>query len=238
MEARLKYAIDNNDAKIDKIKIGNRKGLQNVVIIGDRRYQYNPNKISKLLTTKLNQLTTNQQFHATQQIKKVYQGIRLRKSLTTYALKYKANVTDSISAFSSYTNAYSISNIKLPGLKGLSYLKYDYDKLNNFLNTNPNMKILINAHVDLLENGETEPSVERIVRSRRYDIHNSDDLKDALNKMAGDIELEIEIKQFHKSNLRVHGINQIDVQFDRYNPTRGGSYIKLPEWIASKKGMC
>ena len=53
------------------------------------------------------------------------------------------------------------------------------------------MKILINVHVDLLENGETEPSVERIVRSRRYDIHNSDDLKDDLNKMAGDIELEI-----------------------------------------------
>ena len=75
MEARLKYAIDNNDAKID-IKIGNRKGLQNVVIIGDKRYQYNPNKISKLLTTKLKQLTTTQQFNATQQIKKVYQGIR------------------------------------------------------------------------------------------------------------------------------------------------------------------
>ena len=24
-------------------------------------------------------------------------------------------------------------------------------------------------------------------------------------------------------------------QYDRYNPTRGGSYIKLPEWIANKK---
>ena len=71
MEARLKYAINNNDAKIDKIKIGNRKGLQNVVIIGDKRYQYNPNKISKLLTTKLNQLTTTSQFNATQQIKKI-----------------------------------------------------------------------------------------------------------------------------------------------------------------------
>ena len=52
MEARLKYAINNNDAKIDKNKIGNRKGLQNVVIIDDKRYQYNPNKISKLLTPK------------------------------------------------------------------------------------------------------------------------------------------------------------------------------------------
>ena len=43
IDAKLKYAIDNDDAKIDKIKIGNRKGLQNVVIIGERQYQYNPN---------------------------------------------------------------------------------------------------------------------------------------------------------------------------------------------------
>ena len=70
LEARLRYAINNNDAKIDKIKIGNRKGLQNVVIIGDKRYQYNSNKISKLLTTKLKQLTTTPQFNATQQIKR------------------------------------------------------------------------------------------------------------------------------------------------------------------------
>ena len=154
LEARLRYAIDNNDAKIDKIKIGNRKGLQNVVIIGDKRYQYNPNKISKLLTTKLKQLTTTPQFNATQQIKKVYQGVRLRKSLTAYAVKYKADVSDAKSAFSSYTNAYSISNIKLPGLKGLSYLKYQYDKLNNFLMKNPSMQILINVDVEFDETGD------------------------------------------------------------------------------------
>ena len=97
------------------------------------------------------------------------------------------------------------------------------------------MKILIHVYVDLLEHGDTEPSVTRIVQSRRYNIYNTDDLKDALNKMAGDIELEIEIKQFHKSNLRVHGIDRIVIQYDRYNPTRGGSYIKLPERMANKK---
>ena len=223
MEARLRYAIDNKDAKIDKIKIGNRKGLQNVVIIGDKRYQYNPNKISKLLTTKLKQLTTTPQFNATQQIKKVYQGVRLRKSLTAYAVKYKADVSDATSAFRSYTNAYSISNIKLPGFKGLSYLKYQYDKLNNFLNTNPSMKILINVYVKFEENEDITQSVTHEVRSRRYEISNSDDLKDALNNMAGDIELQIENKHFHKSNLILKGIDEIVIQYDRYNPTRGGS---------------
>ena len=78
-DTRLKYAINNKDVKIEKIKIGNRKGLQSVISIGDKQYQYNPNKISKVLITKIKQLTTTPQFNATQQIKKVYQGIRLRK---------------------------------------------------------------------------------------------------------------------------------------------------------------
>ena len=53
--------------------------------------------------------------------------------------------------------------------------------------------------------------------------------------MAGDIELQIENQQFHESNLRVHGIYKISIQYDRYNPTRGGSYIKLPECIKNLK---
>ena len=87
MEARLKYAINNNEAKIDKIKIGNRKGLQNVVIIDDKRYQYNPNKISKLLTTKLKQLTTTQQFNATKQIKKSISRDTIKKILDRVCCK-------------------------------------------------------------------------------------------------------------------------------------------------------
>ena len=53
--------------------------------------------------------------------------------------------------------------------------------------------------------------------------------------MAGDIELQIENKHFHKSNLILKSIDKVVIQYDSFNPTRGGSYIKLPEWIASKK---
>ena len=53
--------------------------------------------------------------------------------------------------------------------------------------------------------------------------------------MASDIETQIEVKAFHKSNLRLKGIDKITIQYDRYNPTRGGSYIKLPDWISNKK---
>jgi hypothetical protein len=47
--AKLKYAIDNGDAKIEEKTIGKRMGLRNVVTIGDKSFQYNPNKITKHL---------------------------------------------------------------------------------------------------------------------------------------------------------------------------------------------
>ena len=153
--------------------------------------------------------------------------------MKTYAIRYKPTITEITSAFKSYTNAYSISNIKLKGLKGLSYLKYQYDKLNRFLSIHPNMKIL--TVVDLILDEGDEFEVIRKVQSRRYDIYNSDDLKNSLNNMARDIELQIENKQFHKSGLIIRGIDKITIQYDRYNPTRGGSYIELPAWIAKKR---
>ena len=237
-EDKLKYAIDNGDAKIEKKVIGKRKGLRNVVTIGDKSYQYNPSKITKTLTSKLNKLTKTNKFEATHEIKRIYKSIRLRNALKSYAVKYKAEIKDYQSIFNSYLNAYSISNIKLEGLKGLSYLKYQYEKLRAFLATNPNMKILIVVYVifeELDEDNDVVGEAVHELRSRRYEINNTEDLQDTLNKMAADIELQIETRQFKKSNFRVKGIESIVVHYDRYNPTRGGSYIDLPKWIADKK---
>ena len=178
-------------------------------------------------------IKTQQKYKLATDLRQIYLKHRLNSSLKTYAIRYKPTTTEITSAFKSYTNAYSISNIKLTGLKGLSYLKYQYNKLNRFLSIHPNMKILI--VVDLILDEGDEDEVIRQVQSRRYDIYNSDDLKNSLNNMAKDIEIQIETKQFHKSGLVIRGIDKITIQYDRYNPTRGGSYIELPEWIANKK---
>jgi hypothetical protein len=42
-------------------------------------------------------------------------------------------------------------------------------------------------------------------------------------------------KQLQKSKFRIKGIDKLLIHYDRYNPTRGGSYIELPKWIADKK---
>jgi hypothetical protein len=235
---KLKYAIDNGDAKVEKKIIGRRRGLRSVVTIGDKSYTYNPNKITKILTTKLKQLTKTKQFEATLEIKRVYQSIRLRKSLKSYAGKFKAEIHDEPSMFKGYINSMTISNINLKYLNGLSYLKYQYDKLNSFLVKNPNMKILIvvSLRFDELDGGgEVVGEIVKEIRSRRYSIHNSNDLQDTLNNMAADIELQIENSELPKSGLRLKGIEKIHIHYDRYNPTRGGSFIPLPKWVADKK---
>ena len=123
VDTKLNHATDNSDAKIEKKLIGQRKGLRTVVTIGDKSYTYNPNKITNTLTSKLNQLTKTKQFEATHDIKRVYQSIRLRKSLKSYAGKFKAEINDEPSMCKGYINSMTLSNIKLKYLNGLSYLK-------------------------------------------------------------------------------------------------------------------
>ena len=88
-EEKLKYAIDNGDAKIDKTTVGKRKGLRNVVTIGDKSYQYNPNNITKTLISKLNKLTKTDKFEGTHEIKRIYKSIRLSNSLKSYVIRKK-----------------------------------------------------------------------------------------------------------------------------------------------------
>ena len=94
--------------------------------------------ITKILTSRLNKVTNTNQFEATHAIKRIYQSIRLNKnSLKSYAVKYKVEINDHQSMFNSYINSYSISNIKLKGLRGLSYLQYEYEQTTPFCLRNP-----------------------------------------------------------------------------------------------------
>ena len=74
----------------------------------------------------------------------------------------------------------------MKGLRGLSYLKYQEDRLKRFLNKNTGMKILI--HVDALsKDGDTIT-----FKPRRYEVLNTDDISDVMTDMAKDIDTQIE----------------------------------------------
>jgi hypothetical protein len=120
--------------------------------------------------------------------------------------------------------------------RGLSYLKYQKEKLLEFLKANPGMIVSVNVKMRLrYDEGGDEYFVIQDVGSRKYTILNVEDLNDAIKKMPEDIITLVASKQLGKSNLVVDGIDQLIIHYNRYNPTRGGSYIELPKWIADKK---
>ena len=154
---------------------------------------------------------------------------KVRSAIKKYAITQKATITYEQSAFKSYVNSCSTSNINMKGLRGLSYLKYQGDRLKQFLNKNTGMKILI--HVDaLIKDGDTIT-----FKSRRYEVLNTDDISDVMTNMAKDIDTQIENAQLSKSNIVIENIIKIIINYDKYNPAGAGSYVKLPEWLSLNK---
>ncbi len=165
------------------------------------------------------------------------QTMRANRALKSYAIRHKATISPTESHFSNYSNAVSISNIKLKGYGGLSYLKYEYGRFHNYLNAKPGMSIIVVANVGFkhYDDETDEPSVFYDLRARRYNITNVNQLMDAMNSMAVDIAMMIESKQYEESGLHIHSINKLIIMYTIYDPTRAGSFIKLPKEISLKK---
>ena len=121
------------------------------------------------------------------------------RPLQDYVKRFKSKITDEQQAFKGYANTYSVSDIRLKGLKGLSYLKYQKQRLTEFLNRNPNMKIIVET--DLSFKNPDNELIQRRLRSRRYNIHNPDELNTVLNNIGHDIETQIEITEYIQSGL-------------------------------------
>ena len=69
----------------------------------------------------------------------------------------------------------------------------------------------------------------------RYNVHNEDELNQALENSVQQILLKIQDLEGTQSNLVFKKIVSITIHFDKYDPTRAGRYIELPEWIKLKK---
>ena len=163
----------------------------------------------------------------------------VHQALKSYAIKNKASITDEQSALKSYANSYSITNLNLSGFKGLSYLKYQKERLNDYLKKHKSMKVSITVDLVFTYVAEDEDDVDEdrthTIGSRRYNILNEEELNNAINNMASDIELLVENKNLSKSGLKIKKVSKITIHSDKYDPTRAGKFTALPEWIAKKK---
>ena len=73
-----------------------------------------------------------------------YRAYQIKEQSATDAVKQmekRATRTEERSAFKSYSNAYTISNIKLKRLNGLTYFPYQLERLNEYLEKYKAMKL-------------------------------------------------------------------------------------------------
>ena len=222
----VKFLLKENLARY---KLNNKGKKLKTLIIDDNQYRYNPTKpISNKLKSKLEKKRQTNEYRA-YQIKELAATDTVRK----FAIRKRATITEEQSAFKAYANAYTISNIHLKGLNGLTYFPYQFARLNEYLEKHKGMKL--NATVKISVVNIYDEMQDVIVRTRSYTIIDSDELQEALNNMRNDIGARILDMALYQSGLMVVKVKEIHMMYNKYNPTRAGKYINLPKWISLKK---
>ena len=189
-----------------------------------------------MLNTKLKEVARSNDYRKHSLLMKGANYLKLTRgrTLQDYVKRFKSTVSEEQQAFKGYVNNYWVSDIILKGMKGLSYLKYQKQRLAEVLNRNPNMKIII-METDLSFKNPNNEVIQRRLKSTRYNVHNPDGLNGVLNNIRHAIKTQIEITEYIQSGLVLGQVEKLVISYDRYNPTRGASFIPLPGWVANKK---
>ena len=148
------------------------------------------------------------------------------KALQSIKKRFKSTVTDEQSAFSNYANSYSVSNLKLQGIKALSYPKFQDFKLKEYLRKNNGMKLRVIILATLRKSNSEE--IEREIPGRGYEITNEEEIPKYWSQVATGIEIQIDRMEVSASGFFLQKIiNKLVFHYDKYNPTRGGSLHRV-----------
>ena len=71
----------------------------------------------------------------------------------------------------------------------------------------------------------TDDFTKQHITSRRYEITSAEDIPYVMPQMATDIEFQIEEMEPNKSGIVQFQIDKIRIAYDKFNPTRDGSFI-------------
>ena len=237
----IDYTImDTSQQNVLDYLIASEKGevKEKKLKIGEKTYNFERNKpITKRLSTKFNKIKQTMDYkkwELKEKRGKKWVDLDKNKTLTRIQKRFKANVSDEQSAFKSYANSYSLTDIKVKGIKALQYLKYQEGKLKEYLNKQKGMKIVLETF-STFKSKKTNEEVRHSIRSRRYEVTNEGEIPNVLSQMATDIEIQMDKMELSESGLVITQIDKLKFNYDKYNPTRGGSYIDLPKWVQSKK---
>ena len=116
----------------------------------------------------------------------------------------------------------------------MSYIKYQDKTLKEYIEEHNGMKIILEMFASYKSKKSTE-IIQHNTRSRMYIITNKEEIEKTLSQMATDIEIQLDTMEMSESGLVLTQKGKLKFHFDKYSPTRGGSFIELPKWIQNKK---
>ena len=230
----IDYLITSQQGEIVKQNGRELKKLK----IGDRTYNFDRGKaLTDRLKKKLKKVkqTIEYKKHELKE-KRGLKWVNLDKNeaLKGIQKRYKATITDEQSAFKNYTTSYAITDIKVKGIKALQYLKYQDYRMKEYLKKHKGMKVILQAF-GTFKSKKTNEELRHMIKSRRYEITNEDEIANVLSQMATDIEFQMDKMELSESGLVITQIDKLKFNMDKYNPTRGGKFFPLPKWVSDKK---
>ena len=230
----IDYLITSQQGEIVKQNGRELKKLK----IGDRTYNFDRGKaLTDRLKKKLKKVkqTIEYKKHELKE-KRGLKWVNLDKNeaLKGIQKRYKATITDEQSAFKNYTTSYAITDIKVKGIKALQYLKYQDYRMKEYLKKHKGMKVILQAF-GTFKSKKTNEELRHMIKSRRYEITNEDEIANVLSQMATDIEFQMDKMELSESGLVITQIDKLKFNMDKFNPTRGGKFIPLPKWVSDKK---
>ena len=166
----------------------------------------------------------------------------LREALERAILEYDQGLEKEKSAFEDFAVKYTIQGI--PGLTPIQFFERIYKTLKDFFTYHRNIKfkmILVcimekqtiqqNVGVVGLEEGKS------YFTSGTYNNIKSTDVDKLIKICIDGIEGGIENYQETGSAWYFKEVEKLEIHTVEYNPTKGSSYIPLPDWISNKKAI-
>ena len=166
----------------------------------------------------------------------------LREALERAMKEYDQGLEKEKSALEDFVNKYTIQGI--PGLTPMDFFEHIKQTLRDFLTYHRNIKFRLvlvcimekqniqqNVGVVGLEEGKAYFNSPTITNTKSDDV-------DKWIKVSRDvIEGHIESYTEKGSGWYFKEVEKLEIHTTEFNPTKGSSYIPLPEWIKNKKAI-
>ena len=165
-----------------------------------------------------------------------------REALERAILEYDQGLVKEKSAFEDFAVKYIIKGI--PGLIPLEYFRQINKTLKDFFTYHRNIKFRM-ILVCLMEKQkiEKDKGVVGLEEDKVYFTSGtliniiSTDVDELIDLCIDNIDGRIEAYQQTGSSWYFKEVDKLEIHTVEYNPTKGSSYIPLPDWISNKKAI-